>query len=489
MKAEVDFYLNVIQILIFLTLAGLEYYTGKVVASIFMFIRNREELYKHNLSPTQLIAISFFVAILLGGFLLALPFSHGTDKGVSLLDAIFTATSALCVTGLTVVDTGKDFSFTGQVIVMLLIQMGGFGIITLGTIVALISGRRISFRERLNLQAQINTLHVGGVVNLLRRLVFLVVIIEGLGALLLFMPFYAKEGAVRGAFFALFHSISAFNNAGFGLYSDNLVQFVANPLVNFVIMALIILGGLGFLVELDLIAMFTDRRRVRRSLFLHTKIVLLSTVILIAVGTAIILLFEWNNPKTIGNESIAVKLLASLFQSVTPRTAGFNTIDYSQMYDGTLAFTMLLMFIGGSPGSTAGGIKTVTFFVLIGSAWSVARGHGELVAFGRKIDYANVARAGSVAFLSVMLVGGMVTLLGFIDHDIAFYRLAFEAVSAFGTVGLSTGITSSLEPGSKIILILLMYLGRIGPMTFALALIESTAQKRIEHPTEDILIG
>ena len=303
------------------------------------------------------------------------------------------------------------------------------------------------------------------------------------------MPFYAKEGATRGIFFAIFHSISAFNNAGFGLYSDNLVQFVANPLVNFVIMSLIILGGLGFLVELDIIAMYRERRSIRRSLFLHTKIVLLSTAILIVVGAAVILLFEWNNPKTIGDESIPVKILASLFQSVTPRTAGFNTIDYSQMYDGTLAFTMLLMFIGGSPGSTAGGIKTVTFFVLIGSAWSVARGHGELVAFGRKIDYANVARAGSVAFLSVMLVGGMVTLLGFIDHDVAFYRLAFEAVSAFGTVGLSTGITSSLAPGSKIILILLMYLGRIGPMTFALALIESTAQKRIEHPTEDILIG
>lgn len=217
MKAEVDFYLNVIQILIFLTLR-IEYYTRKVVASIFMFIRNREELYKRKLSPTQLIAISFFVAIL-GGFLLALLFLTLIEKGVSLLDAIFTATSALCVTGLTVVDTGKNFSFTGQVIVMLLIQMGGFVIITLGTIVARISGRRISFRERLNLQAQINTLHVGGVVNLLRRLVFLVVIIEGLGRCCSLCHFM-KEGATRGIFFAIY-SISAFNNAGFGLYLDN----------------------------------------------------------------------------------------------------------------------------------------------------------------------------------------------------------------------------------------------------------------------------
>ncbi|MFN8439984.1 MAG: TrkH family potassium uptake protein [Caldilineaceae bacterium] len=454
-----------------------------------MFISKREDLFKRNLSSPQLIAVSFLVAILLGGILLSLPFSHSTESTVSPLDALFTATSALCVTGLAVVDTGKDYSFMGQIIVMLLVQIGGFGIITLGTIVALVSGRRIGFRERLNLQAQINTLHVGGVVNLLRRLLWLVVLIESVGALLLFIPFALKEGVIRGLYFSIFHSISAFNNAGFGLYSDNLMQFVADPLVNFTIMALIVLGGLGFLAEIDVILRLRERQKVRRSLFLHTKIVLLTTLVLIVGGALIILLFEWDNVHTLGTHPLPIKVLASLFQSVTPRTAGFNTLDYGKMYDGTLAFTMLLMFIGGSPGSTAGGIKTVTFFVLIGSAWSVSRGQGELVAFGRKIDYATVARAGSIAFLSVMLVGGMVTLLSFTNPDIPFYRLTFEAISAFGTVGLSTGITPSLSASSKVILILLMYLGRIGPLTLALALMKSTQGKQIEYPTEDVLIG
>lgn len=454
-----------------------------------MLFSKRTGLYKRNMSPTQLIAISFLAAILVGGSLLFLPISHTATNRVSFLDALFTATSALCVTGLTVVDTGSDFSVVGQLIIMLLIQAGGLGIITLGTIVALISGRRIGFRERLNLQAQINTLYVGGVVNLLRRLVKLVLLIELIGALLLFYPFFAKEGLARGLYFAIFHSISAFNNAGFALYPDNLMQFIADPLMNFAIMALIVAGGLGFLVEMDMISRFRERRRARRPLFLQTKMVLLSTLVLIIGGTAIILLFEWNNPQTLGKESIPVKFLASVFQSVTPRTAGFNTLDYAKMYDGTLAFTMLLMFIGGSPGSTAGGIKTVTFFVLITSAWSIARGKGELVAFGRKVDYATVARAGSIAFMSIMLVGGMVTLLSFTNHEIPFYRLAFEAISAFGTVGLSTGITSTLSPISKIILIMLMYLGRIGPLTFALALVEASQSKQVEFPVEDVLIG
>lgn len=460
-----------------------------MVAYLLMFFRKSDRLYQHSLSSTQLIALSFFIAMLFGAFLLLLPFSHAPGKTISPLDALFTATSALCVTGLAVVDTGKDYSIFGQVIVMLLFQIGGFGIITIGTIVALLSGRRIGFRERLNLQAQINTLHVGGVVNILRRLLILVVLIESLGTLLLYISFSRTEGAEWGAYYALFHSISAFNNAGFSLYSDNLMQYVADPVVNFTVMGLIVLGGLGFLVELDLISFLRDRNRVRRSLFLQTKIVITSTALLIVGGTIVILAFEWNNPETIATLPLPTKIMASLFQSVTPRTAGFNTIDYAKMKDGTLAFTMLLMFIGGSPGSTAGGIKTVTFFVLISSAWSVARGHGELIAFSRKVDYATVARAGSVAFMSIMLVGAMVTLLSFSDSEKAFYQLAFEAISAFGTVGLSTGITASMTPAGKVLLIILMYLGRIGPMTFALALIEKTAQNRIDRPTEDVLIG
>jgi trk system potassium uptake protein len=448
----------------------------------------REQWSKKRLSPTRIVSLSFVVAILIGGFVLSLPISHAAGRQVTLLDAIFTATSALCVTGLAVVDTGTDFSRFGHVVIMLLVQIGGFGVITLGTLVAFLSGRRIGFRERMNLQAQINSLHVGGVVKLIRRIILLIITIEVTGTLLLFPVFAAREGMSEGFFYALFHSVSAFNNAGFGLYADNLVSYVDHPLVNFTIMALIVLGGLGFIVIMDVLAHVRTNDG-RKPLLLHTKMTLAATLFLIVAGTGVILLFEWSNPQTLGPLDLPTKLLASLFQSVTPRTAGFNTLHYGLMMDGTLIFTMLLMFIGGSPGSTAGGIKTVTFFVLVGSAWSISRGHGELVVFGRRLTLETVVKSGSIALISMMVVGAMATLLTFTDLDFSALHLGFEAVSAFGTVGLSTGITPQLGPWSKLILIALMYFGRLGPLTLALALVEKAPEKRVNYPAEDIVIG
>lgn len=444
--------------------------------------------FSKKLSSAQIISLSFAIAIAIGTFLLSLPISHASGHYVGVIDAFFTATSALCVTGLAVVDTGSVYSRFGQVVILLLVQAGGLGIITLGTFVALLSGRRIGFRERMNLQAQINSLHVGGVVRLIRQIVLLVFSFEFVGALLLYIRFAPLEGWGDGVFFALFHSVNAFNNAGFGLYPDNLIHFVLDPLVNFIMMILIVLGGLGFIVQTDLI-MHYRRRGQRRPLLLNTKLALTATVFLIAAGTLIILIFEWSNSKTLGPLALPHKLLASLFQSITPRTAGFNTLDYAIMREGTLIFTLLLMFIGGNPGSTAGGIKTVTFFVLLGSAWSISRGQGEFVIFGRRLAPEMIVRAGSIALISVVVLGAAITLLTFTDPGLDAFALAFEAVSAFATVGLSVGITPELSAASKFIIIMLMYFGRLGPLTFALALVERPNERRINYAAEDIVIG
>jgi trk system potassium uptake protein len=439
------------------------------------------------LSPVQLVALYFAAAIVLGGLLLALPISHRSGVSLGLLDALFTATSAICVTGLVVVDTGSSFSGFGQAVLLLLIQSGGLGIVTLGTLIAFASGRRVSFRERMNLQAQLNTFQVGGVLKLIQRIVLLTLLIELIGMLLLSLSFFRHYEPLSALYYALFHSISAFNNAGFGLLPDSLMQYVADPIINFTIMALIILGGLGFIVEMNLLGHWQRKRDLPLSL--HTKVVLFATAVLIVSGTILFWLLERNNPKTLGALGLPSQWLASLFQSVTPRTAGFNTLDYGSMDESTLLFTMLLMFIGASPGSTGGGIKTVTFFILVGSAWTISRGRGELVLFGRRLALDMVVKAGVIALISIMLVGAAITALTVTDPDKAFLRLAFEAVSAFGTVGLSTGITADMSVPGKIILMLLMYLGRIGPLTFAVALVASKADRKLHYPAEEVIIG
>ena len=437
------------------------------------------------LTPVQLIALYFFIAIVVGSTLLALPFSHAPGKDVSFLDAIFTATSAISVTGLTVVDTGTTFSVIGQIIILILIQAGGLGIITLGTLVAFASGRRVGFRERMNLQTQLNAFQVGGVVRLIQRIVLLTFTIEAIGVLFLWTRFGPLEGFWKGLYFSVFHSVSSFNNAGFGLYSTSLMPFVADPVVNFTVMTLVVLGGLGFIVEMNIIAHFYQGRIV--PITLHTKTVLALTGALIGIGAVVLLLLEWSH--SFAGLPVWQKLMAALFQSVTPRTAGFNTVDYAQMDESSLLFTTLLMFIGASPGSTGGGIKTVTFFVLIGSVWSISRGRGELTLFGRRITLDTVIKSAVISVLSLMIIGAMLTLLILTDPDKDAFRLTFEAVSAFATVGLSTGITGAMSEMGKVILILLMYLGRIGPLTFTLALIEGSHDKKVRYPVEEVVIG
>lgn len=440
-------------------------------------------------SPARLIAVTFAGAILTGTLLLLLPQAHAPGAHVTFLEALFTATSAVCVTGLTVIDIGTTFNWLGQVIVMLLIQVGGLGIVTFGALVALATRRRVGYQQRLGLQNQMRTFEIGGIVRLVRRILLLALVAEVVGALLVWASFARRDGsALHGAFQAIFHAVSAFNNAGFSLYRDNLRGFVADPVVTLVLGALIVLGGLGFFVTLNLVAHLRTARTAH--LTLHTRIVLMMTGTLLALGFVAVLAMEWSNPGTLGPLPLGGKGLAALFQSITPRTAGFETVPYSEFRPATLMLTMLLMFVGGSPGSTAGGIKTVTFLVLVGSAWSQARGRGELTLFGRRISSRNAVQASAIALLGLLLVGAAITLLLVTEPSLRFERTAFEAVSAFGTVGLSAGVTPLLSDTGRVVIIVLMYLGRIGPLTLATALMRKPHEDPdLAYPHEEVLVG
>ncbi len=437
-------------------------------------------------TPAKVIAGSFLGAIAVGTLLLWLPWSHAPGANVTLLDALFTATSALCVTGLTVVDTASAWSTFGQVLIMLLIQAGGLGIVTLGTLVALLLGRRVGFQERLRTAAQVSALEPGGVLRLVRTIFLISLGFETLGALLLYPTFAALHGPGWGVFYAFFHAVSAFNNAGFALYPDSLTGFIADPAVNLVLAGLFITGGLGFIVHLNVWARL--RRGRRFPLTLHSKVALLTTFVLCLAGSIAVTALEWRNPLTLGELPLGTKLLAGFFQGVTPRTAGFNTLDYSTLSEGTLLVTMLLMFVGGSPASTAGGIKTVTFFVLVASAWSMVRGRGELTVYGRRVAMGTVVKAGSVALLSTGIVLSALLLLN-LTQPLSLLEGTFEAFSAFGTVGLSMNATAELNPLGQLLIVALMYLGRIGPLTFAVALVQSPQQDPLKYPDEGVLIG
>ena len=455
----------------------------------------RRKAFLSRFSPPQLIALSFALAILVGALLLWLPVTHGvnpdgTRRSVNFLQALFTATSALCVTGLNVIDPSKDFNRLGQVIIMLLIQVGGLGILTFGTSFAILRRRRVAFSERFRVAQQVSALNTGDVLRLIRNIFLYTFVIEFVGFVLLSFRFVPMHGLGTGLYYALFHSVSAFNNAGFALYSDNLMGFVSDPLVSLVIPALILLGGMGFLVQLNVVAHLLNPRRHR--LMVHSKLVLTMMTLLFVLGVVTYLIFEWSNPKTLGPLGLGSKLLAAIFHSATTRTAGFNTQDYSLMTLPTIFFTIILMFIGANPGGTGGGIKTSTFYVMMASAWSMVRGRRDTNLFGRRIDTETTLRAMTVGLLSLGLVNGMFLLLLIFNTDdkVKFVQLFFEAVSAFGTVGLSMNTTPLLHPDQHIVLILLMYLGRIGPLTFAVAFSRPDGKELVRYPAEkDILIG
>lgn len=438
----------------------------------------------------MVIALGFLIIILTGAVLLTLPVSARSGEPTDFLDALFTATSATCVTGLVTVGTATHWSGFGQVVILLLIQIGGLGFMSLASIASFLTRRTITLRERMVMSAGLNLTENAGIVRLTRRVLLGTFAFEGAGAVLLATRFIPRVGLWQGIKMGVFHSVSAFCNAGFDLVGTpenpfaSLTGYADDLIVNLTIMALIVIGGLGFFVWGDI----WDKRRFRR-LRLHTKLVLVTTTLLLCAGFVLTLLFEWSNPQTLGAMPTQDKLLAAAFQSVTLRTAGFNTIDQAALTGPSQAVACLLMMIGGSPGSTAGGIKTVTAAVLVLSAISALRGRTTVSAFGRTIVSRSIMNA-----VTMMIVGGTLSLTGacVISYmeSAPFGACLFEAVSAFATVGLSMGLTPTLHTLSHLILILLMYLGRVGVLTLGVAvLMRHREPPKMQYPDADVMVG
>lgn len=440
----------------------------------------------HKLSPARLIALSFFLVILIGAGLLMLPFA---SKGAPAapLDALFTATSATCVTGLIVRDTFTGWTTFGQIVIITLIQLGGLGFMTVITLVSFAVGKRLSLYDRKVLMQSAGNTTLNGVGGLIRRIVPFTFVFELTGAALLATRFVPAFGWGRGLYASVFHAISAFCNAGFDLMGmrepySSLTSFVTDPVVNLTVCLLIVIGGLGFLVWRDVL-----RCRFRFSRFqLHTKLVLVTSGILILAGWALFLLFERN--ASMASLTWPQRVLASLFQSVSPRTAGFNTVDLSALSESGNLLTDVLMLIGGSPGSTAGGIKTTTVAVLFLSAVASAKGRMRVNAFRFSVDRETLRQASSVVMIYLSLALLSVLTLCAIE-PFSLKEILFEVCSAVGTVGLSMGITPQLGAVSRVILILLMYAGRLGGLTFVLLFSQRRSDPPLERPAGKILIG
>lgn len=449
-------------------------------------LKRRGRLRSLRLHPAQTVVAGFAMAVLGGTALLMLPISKAGPGGASFVEALFTATSAVCVTGLTVVDTVTYWSPLGQVVIMLLIQLGGLGIMIFASLIGLVLARKISVRSRLNTAAEAKATGLADVRGLVRGIVKITFTIELAIFLLLGLRFLFGYGYGLGeaAWHAGFLAVSSFNNAGFALYSDNLMGFVADPWICLPISAAIILGGLGFPVIMQL------RKEFRRPLHwtMNTKLVLWGTVVLLVAGTAYLTLIEWDNPETLGGLDPAARLLAGFFQSVQTRTAGFNSIDIGAMHDASWLGMDVLMFIGAGPAGTAGGIKVTTFAVLFFIMMTELRGEASVNIFGKRLSRAVHRQAITVVLIAVAaVVTGTAVLLLMTDLDLD--RVLFEAVSAFGTVGLSTGITADLPDAAKVVLVLLMFLGRIGPLTLGSAIALRDRRLLYELPKERPAIG
>jgi trk system potassium uptake protein TrkH len=440
------------------------------------------------LKPAQILVIGFAVTILVGTFLLMLPISTQVGHTTAFIDALFTSTSAVCVTGLVVVDTGTYWSVFGKTVILVLIQIGGLGFMTMTTMGAILLGKKIGLKNRLLMQEALNQFSISGVIRLTRNIVLMTFFFETVGAIFLSIRFIPQMGAKNGIYYAIFHSVSAFCNAGFDIMGNgvSLVNYATDPLVMLVVSALIIIGGLGFAVLADLTRTQTFKR-----LTLHSKVVLTMTGLLLVVGFVGIFGLEFTNPQTIGNFSLPGKLLASFFHSVTPRTAGFNSLPMAEMNTSTKLLTMMLMFIGGSPSSTAGGIKTTTFAIVLLSIASVFSGKEDIEFSRRRISRQNVDRGLAIFLVSILWVSFMLLALIVAEPNFSFETLAFEAISAFGTVGLSLGITSLLSAAGKFIIILLMFFGRVGPLTivFAISNRSQSSKSLIRYPEGKVIVG
>lgn len=442
---------------------------------------------RSHLTQTQFIASGFLGIILTGTLLLMLPVSSRTGEVSSFLNCLFTATSASCVTGLVVYDTWSHWSLFGQLVILSLIQIGGLGFVTIGVFLSIVLRRRIGLKERGLMQESVNTLQIGGVVRLAKRIVIGTVFFEGFGALLLAIRFIPQYGPGRGIYYSIFHAVSAFCNAGFDLMGwqgpySSLVGYYNDWLVNLVIMSLIVIGGIGFIVWEDL-----SRHRLHFSRYmLHTKIVLLTTVVLIFGSAWLFYCFESGN-LLVGMDT-GGKILTSLFSSVTARTAGFNTVDTGALTDASKMLTVLLMFVGGSPGSTAGGVKTTTIIVIYLHLWStIQRTHG-VNAFGRRLED-EVLKQSSAIFMINLTLAMTVSMFIMATQKYPVMDVLFETFSAIGTAGMTTGITRGLNPASRLSVAFLMYCGRVGSLSFALSFTQRKKVARVRQPVGRISIG
>ncbi|MCC8353666.1 TrkH family potassium uptake protein [Bacillus sp. AF23] len=431
-------------------------------------------------SPPQVLAIGFFLTIIIGSLLLKLPISAA--KPLSWIDALFTAASATTVTGLAVVDTGTEFTVFGQTVIMGLIQVGGLGFMTFAVLIVIILGKKIGLKERMLVREALNQPTIGGVIGLVKVLFLFSISIELIAALILSIRLVPQYGWASGLFASVFHAISAFNNAGFSLWPDNLMSYVGDPAVNLVITFLFITGGIGFTVLFDIL-----KNRRFKAFSLHTKLMLAGTFILNIAATLIIFILEYSNPGTLGSLHLPDKLWASYFQAVTPRTAGFNSVDFGSMREGTIVFVLLLMFIGAGSASTASGIKLTTFIVILMSVIAYLKGHKETVIFRRTIKYPIIIKALAVSVISLFIVFiGIFALT--ITEQAPFIQVVFETFSAFGTVGLTMGLTPELTTAGKCIIIAIMFIGRIGPLTFVFSFAK-TEKSNIRYPDGEVFTG
>lgn len=438
-------------------------------------------------SPSQVLVLGFGIIIILGAILLNLPIASRDDQSVGFVNAFFTATSAVCVTGLVVVDTATHWSAFGQVVIITLVQTGGLGFMTMSTLLALIIGRRITLRERILMQEALNLNELEGLVRLTKSIIIATFFIELIGAISFSTIFIPDYGVKKGLAMGAFHSISAFCNAGFDLIGGfrSLSPYVNNITINFTTMLLIIIGGLGFSVWMDIYNNWSFSK-----LSLHSKVVLSVTAFLIIAGAFFIFFMEYNNPNTMKDLPIMGKILSSLFHSVSPRTAGFNTLDNAALTTPSKFMTIILMFIGGSPGSTAGGIKTTTAGILMFTIASVITGREDAEIFEKRISKTLVYRALAVISISLLLVISVTMILSITENS-DFLTLLFEATSAFGTVGLSLNLSPNLSIIGKIVIALTMFAGRVGPLTLVIALAQRAQRHKsnLKYPEDRILVG
>ena len=449
--------------------------------------------HRFSISTTHIILLSFFVAILIGTVLLALPISSADGEATPFLDALFTATTSTCVTGLVVMPTVSSWSIFGQIIILILIQIGGLGVITIMSGLMILFHKKMGIGDRLLLQDAFNLNSLSGLIHFAKKVVAGSLIIEGIGALL-YMTVFIPEFGAKGIWISVFTSVSAFCNAGIDIVAENsLCNYALNPIINIVTCALIVLGGIGYIVWWDVLRVLKKARmkkvKLFRDLTLHSKIAITATFILIFVGAALVFAFEYNNPKTIIDYTLPQKIGASIFQSVTTRTAGFATIPQENLTNSSSIVCLLLMFIGGSPVGTAGGIKTVTFAVIIVATLAAIRNKEDTEVFGRHLTKQAVSKAIAVTCMSFIIMFVSTILLSAVTEASAL-DIVYETVSATATVGLTRNLTASLDSVGKIIIIATMYLGRVGPISFAVAFKRGKDnQKIIRNPVEEISVG